>query len=174
MKFTIETEHEEDGRWIAEVLELPGVMVYGSTEQEAISKAQALGLRVITDRSEHGEEVAAERVIENLLTKLKELKPAILARFKAKEIGVFGSFVRGEQSATSDVDLLVEFEDDADLFDLMGLAVYLEEVLKRKVDVVSKRALRIELRESVLREVVAIRGRNRLMKRYPQDRDTTS
>lgn len=50
MNFTIETEREEDGRWIAEVLEIPGVLAYGDTEQEAISKAQALGLRVIADR----------------------------------------------------------------------------------------------------------------------------
>jgi len=63
MKFTIETEREEDGRWIAEVLEIPGVLAYGDSEQEAISKAQALGLRVIADRIEHGEEIASELVI---------------------------------------------------------------------------------------------------------------
>jgi predicted RNase H-like HicB family nuclease len=58
MKFTIETELEEDGRWIAEVLEIPGTLAYGDTKQEAISKVQALGLRVIADRLEHGEEVS--------------------------------------------------------------------------------------------------------------------
>lgn len=80
----------------------------------------------------------------------------IAARYKAKEIGLFGSFVRGEQSATSDIDVLVEFEEEADLFDLVGLALRLEEELQRKVDVIPKRALREELRESVLREVVAL------------------
>ncbi len=50
MNFTIETELEEDGRWIAEVLEIPGTLAYGDTKQEAISKVQALGLRVIADR----------------------------------------------------------------------------------------------------------------------------
>lgn len=59
MKFTIEVEQEEDGRWLAEVLELPGVLAYGSTQQEAESRAQALGLRVIADRIEHGEEPVA-------------------------------------------------------------------------------------------------------------------
>jgi len=54
---------------------------------------------------------------ENLLAKLKELKPIIAARYKAKEIGLFGSFARGEQRANSDIDLLVEFEEGADLFD---------------------------------------------------------
>ncbi len=55
MKFTIETELEDDGRIIAEVTELPGVLVYGQTEAEAIAKAQALALRVLADRVEHGE-----------------------------------------------------------------------------------------------------------------------
>jgi predicted RNase H-like HicB family nuclease len=53
MKFTIESEREEDGRWIAEVLELPGVLVYGQTHDDAIAKVQALGLRVLADRREH-------------------------------------------------------------------------------------------------------------------------
>lgn len=55
MSFTIETEREEDGRWIAEVLEIPGVLAYGDSEQEAISKAQALGLRVIADQVDNEE-----------------------------------------------------------------------------------------------------------------------
>jgi len=54
MKFTVDSEQEEDGRWIAEVLELPGVMVYGQTRQEALAKAQALVLRVVAERLEHG------------------------------------------------------------------------------------------------------------------------
>ncbi len=47
--FTIETEQEEDGRWIAEILEIPGVLVYGLTQQDAISHVQALALRVILE-----------------------------------------------------------------------------------------------------------------------------
>jgi predicted RNase H-like HicB family nuclease len=53
----IELDREEDGRWIAEVLELPGVIVYGATRAEAIARAEALALRVIADRIEHGEAV---------------------------------------------------------------------------------------------------------------------
>ena len=53
----IETEREEDGRWIAEVPELPGVMVYAETKEEAVLKVKALALRVIADRIEHGEEI---------------------------------------------------------------------------------------------------------------------
>lgn len=55
MTFTIEYEREDDGRWLAEVIELPGVLAYGDTENEAIAKAQALALRVLADRLEHGE-----------------------------------------------------------------------------------------------------------------------
>lgn len=53
----LEIDREEDGRWIAEVPDLPGVMTYGRTRDEAISKAKALALRVLADRVEHGEEV---------------------------------------------------------------------------------------------------------------------
>ncbi len=52
---TIEIEREDDGRWLAEVPELPGVLAYGQTRQEAIDKVQALSLRVLADRLEHGE-----------------------------------------------------------------------------------------------------------------------
>lgn len=53
----VEIEREGDGRWIAEVPELPGVMAYGHDRDEAISKVKALALRVLADRLEHGEEV---------------------------------------------------------------------------------------------------------------------
>jgi predicted RNase H-like HicB family nuclease len=59
MTLTVEIDREEDGRWIAEVVELPGVMVYGSTRAEAINGAQALALRVIADRVEHREAVVS-------------------------------------------------------------------------------------------------------------------
>jgi predicted RNase H-like HicB family nuclease len=55
MTFKVEIEREVDGRWIAEVIELPGVMAYGSSADEAQAKVQALALRVVADRLEHGE-----------------------------------------------------------------------------------------------------------------------
>ena len=55
MKFLVEIEQEVDGRWIAEVMELPGVMSYGKTHEEAKLRVQALALRVIADRIENGE-----------------------------------------------------------------------------------------------------------------------
>jgi predicted RNase H-like HicB family nuclease len=60
--YTIEIEVEDDGRWIAEVLELPGVMVYGQTPAEAISRVKALALRVIADQVEDSDDPAAMTV----------------------------------------------------------------------------------------------------------------
>ncbi len=55
MKLTLVVEREDDGRWIAEVPELPGVLVYGSTESDAMAKAEVLALRVLAERIEHAE-----------------------------------------------------------------------------------------------------------------------
>jgi len=55
--FTVEIEREEDGRWIGEVSDLPGVLAYGATHDEAVAKAKALAFRVLADRLEHGEEI---------------------------------------------------------------------------------------------------------------------
>ncbi len=53
--FKVEIEQEEDGRWLAEIVELPGVLAYGDSQEAAVSKVQALALRVLADRLEHGE-----------------------------------------------------------------------------------------------------------------------
>jgi predicted RNase H-like HicB family nuclease len=53
----IEVEREDDGRWIAEVPDIPGVLAYGQTRDEAIERVQALSLRVLADRLDHGEAV---------------------------------------------------------------------------------------------------------------------
>ena len=55
MNFNIEYEREDDGRWLAEVPQLPGVMAYGATREEAMAKAEVLALRVLAERLEHGE-----------------------------------------------------------------------------------------------------------------------
>ncbi|HMQ54717.1 MAG TPA: type II toxin-antitoxin system HicB family antitoxin [Anaerolineae bacterium] len=58
MNFTIEVEQEIDGRWLAEVMELPGCLVYGQTRQQAIAKVEALALRVVADRLDEDETIA--------------------------------------------------------------------------------------------------------------------
>lgn len=91
---------------------------------------------------------------DEILSTLRVLKPELLARYKVREIGLFGSFVRGEHGETSDIDVLVDFEEDASLFDHMRLELFLEDVLHHKVDAVSREALRKEISEAVLKEVI--------------------
>lgn len=93
---------------------------------------------------------------ENILKTLRELKQEIRTHYKVREMEVFGSVVRNEQTETSDIDVLVDFEENASLFDLVGLGLFLEEKLNQKVDVVSKRALRKEIRDSILTEAITV------------------
>ncbi len=59
MPLPIEVEREDDGRWLAEIPDLPGVLAYGATRDEAVARAQAIALRTLADRVEHGEAVPA-------------------------------------------------------------------------------------------------------------------
>ncbi|MEX2738755.1 MAG: nucleotidyltransferase family protein [Candidatus Wukongarchaeota archaeon] len=94
--------------------------------------------------------------LERIINALKDLGKEIKKDYKAEIIGVFGSYVRGEQKEGSDVDILVRFLEGATLFDFVGLGDFLEEKLGVKVDIVSERALRQEIREQILEEVVAV------------------
>lgn len=86
--------------------------------------------------------------------KLEEKRAYIKERFHISEIGVFGSFIRGEQTAGSDIDILVEFEKGhKDFFNYMRLKYYLEELLGREVDLVMKNAVKPRLRERIFSEV---------------------
>ncbi len=97
-----------------------------------------------------------DKKLESIISELKTDKEYIRNRYKAEIIGVFGSFVRNEQKQTSDIDLLVRFLEGASLFDFIGLANFLEDKLDLKVDIVSERAVRDELKGSIYKEVVKI------------------
>jgi predicted RNase H-like HicB family nuclease len=56
-EFTVDVEREDDGRWIGEVIDLPGVLSYGASREEAIAKAKSLAFRVLADRLDHGEDI---------------------------------------------------------------------------------------------------------------------
>lgn len=93
------------------------------------------------------------RQIQKILASSKaELKK----RYNVKELGIFGSYSRGEQKKTSDVDILVKFNPHATLFDFVGLGNYLEEKLKIKVDVVSESGIRPELKNSIVKDVIRV------------------
>jgi Predicted nucleotidyltransferases len=87
---------------------------------------------------------------------IKEHKEEIRQSFKAEVVGIFGSYARGEEKASSDVDVLVNFDDGATLFDLVGLGDYLEKMFTVPVDVVSMRALHPMMKDEVLREMVVL------------------
>ena len=87
---------------------------------------------------------------------LRERKKELAKRFKVKEIGVFGSYVRAEEKTRSDIDILVEFREPVGLFEFMDLEEYLEKLLGEKVDLVSKKALKPRIGKYILEEIVYI------------------
>jgi len=83
-------------------------------------------------------------------------KGVLRKKYKVKNIGIFGSFARGEQKANSDIDVLVEFDGLPDIFLLIDLEDFLKKLTKRKVDVVRKNAVREELKDIIAKEVMYI------------------
>jgi len=94
--------------------------------------------------------------LNEIIATLNSLKDVIKKEYRAEIVGVFGSYVRGEQREASDVDVLVRFFEGASLFDLVGLSDFLEERLGIKVDVVPIDTIREEIKEAVLKEAVYI------------------
>ena len=93
---------------------------------------------------------------QGILEILKSVKQEVRRCYKAELKGIFGSYSRGEQAEGSDVDVLVKFLPGATLLDLSGLGNFLEQKLQSKVDVVSDRALREEIKPYIKNDLVAI------------------
>lgn len=92
--------------------------------------------------------------IENILTTIENLKEQARQNYKAEIKGIFGSYVRGEQTGQSDIDVLVKFHHDADLFDFVGLSQFLEKHLNCKVDVAPLNSLRKEIKPYIMKEAI--------------------
>jgi len=94
--------------------------------------------------------------LEEIKQKLIELKPILKEKYKIKEIGIFGSYIKGKQTKRSDLDILVEFEKDAEvgLLKLINLENFLSETLGVKVDLVVKRTLKPYIGKVIQKEVV--------------------
>ncbi|MEI8045985.1 MAG: nucleotidyltransferase family protein [Bacteroidota bacterium] len=88
----------------------------------------------------------------DILLKLKELKPILHKEYAVKEIGLFGSFSDGTFNDESDIDILVELEKPTG-WNFFSLEIYLESVFNRKIDLVTKNALKEQIRESILKQV---------------------
>jgi predicted nucleotidyltransferase len=98
------------------------------------------------------------RTLEDVKKTLSEQKEGLKKNFQVKEIGIFGSYVRGEPKKKSDLDLLVEFEETANLslLDFIKLENYLSTILKVKVDLVEKHTLKPRIGKHVLQEVITV------------------
>lgn len=94
------------------------------------------------------------KALQEVRNILAEHKEELREKYKVKEIGIFGSFIKRKQGKRSDVDILVEFEEPIGLFKFMDLEEYLGKLLGTKVDLVSKGALKPRIGEYILKEVV--------------------
>ncbi len=94
--------------------------------------------------------------IDQIIIKLRENMPVLREKYKVKTLGVFGSYVRGEQKKSSDLDILVEFQEPVGLFKFMELEEFLEKNTGVKVDLVSKKALKPRIGKHILEEVINV------------------
>lgn len=94
--------------------------------------------------------------LKQIRSVLSKQKQELRRKYNIKEIGIFGSYARGEQKKSSDIDILVKFNRNASLFDLVGAGDFLEEKLKMRVDIVSEGGIRQELKSNILGEVMMI------------------
>jgi predicted nucleotidyltransferase len=94
--------------------------------------------------------------IAPILEHLRKILPDLERRYKVKTLGVFGSYVRGEQSKRSDLDLLVEFYDSPSLLKFIDMELYLSDLLGIKVDLVMRDALKPAIGERILKETVSV------------------
>ena len=100
----------------------------------------------------------AVRNIDEAKAVLREHKAEVVEKYRVSELGIFGSFVRGEQKKRSDIDILVEFneKDIPGLLKLCEMERYLQRLLKKKVDLVIKSGIRPELKRGILKEIIYI------------------
>ena len=96
------------------------------------------------------------KTFEEIKEILKKQKPFLMEKYGVKEIGIFGSYAKGEQKDKSDLDILVEFERSIGFFEFLELEEYLENTIGVKVELVTKGALKPKIGEYILREVVNI------------------
>ena len=93
---------------------------------------------------------------ENVIEILRSVADESRLKYKAQTRGIFGSVARGDESEHSDIDVLVDFTGKADLFDFVGLGLFLEEKLQRKVDVVTSDNIKGEIRNVVMKDAIYI------------------
>lgn len=94
--------------------------------------------------------------INEIILILKELKPEIEKKFNITELGIFGSFVRNEQTEKSDIDILIDYKKGTSILTLGGLQYMLSEIFNTKVDIVMKKTLKKRIGKQILSEVIYV------------------
>nr|WP_246841297.1 nucleotidyltransferase family protein [Chroococcidiopsis sp. TS-821] len=102
------------------------------------------------------------KTLEEVKQWLSQHKSLLQERYKVRELGIFGSYVRQEQTETSDIDVLVEFSETPSLLKFINLENYLSDNLGIKVDLVHKSGLKPRIGERILAEVVYLRSNGKL------------
>jgi len=96
------------------------------------------------------------KTFNEIKKRLSEQKPILLKKYKVNRLGVFGSYVRGDQHKGSDLDVLIDYEDAPSLITLIELEYYLSEIVGVKVDLITNKGIKPQLKDSIIKEVVYI------------------
>lgn len=94
--------------------------------------------------------------IDKIISKFKNIKPVLMKDYNITELGVFGSFVRGEQKSTSDIDILIDYKEGTSILTLGGLQYLLTELFGTKIDIVMKKTLKKRIGKQILSEVIYV------------------
>ena len=153
-------EKHPDG-YVAYPIGIKGIVVgEGDTYEEALADVKSA---IQSTSKPLAESLEINSVTEDKMKPLPEIerilrdqKPILREKFKVREIGIFGSVVRGEQKQTSDLDLLVEFEEPIGLIKYVNLQNYLSDKVGSRVDLVMKSGLKPRISRHVLKEVIYV------------------
>ena len=96
------------------------------------------------------------RSVEAVKLILKDIEPILRRQYHVKSLSIFGSVARGEATAASDIDFLVEFSAPVGLIEFMSLQNFLEDTLHANIDIATKNALRPEMKETILKEAIRV------------------
>jgi len=115
-----------------------------------------LGKNILTNKEIKADKFFLQEKIQKSIERIKSKIIKILKKYKIKRAGLFGSYSRGEQKKGSDIDILIEPTKEMSLLDISGLKIELEDILKRKVDIVSYRYIHPYLKDEILKNEVKI------------------
>jgi|WetSurMetagenome_2_1015567.scaffolds.fasta_scaffold05734_7 uncharacterized protein len=115
-----------------------------------------MSIESLRSNQEASSGLGLQRSLDEVKVHLEALKPTLKRRFKVETIDIFGSYVRGEQSQKSDLDLLITFSQPYSLWDLLDVKEFLSKKLRLKVDLVPKDSIKPLLKEQIIQEAMPV------------------